>query len=297
MNKLFLINKLAVGVLMVLTVVLAVDHLNLAWDIDDRPQTYYANPFAKLNLTAKAAVLYDPEKNEIIYAKNAYQPLPLASITKLMTALVASDLVGNEAIVAVSAETLKTEGDSGLLRDEIWSLKKLIDFTLVSSSNDGAAALAAVASTGDFVNQMNKEAVTLGLTATTFTNPTGLDLTLGTGVNQGSALDVARLMSYLLKTKPELLADTGEQQISVASENNLNHIAVNTNTLVGHLPGLFASKTGFTDLAGGNLVVAVDIGLNQPVIAVVLGSTEEGRFTDIEALIATARRDNYLIKR
>jgi D-alanyl-D-alanine carboxypeptidase len=58
----------------------------------------------------------------------------------------------------------------------------------------------------------------------------------------------------------------------------------NTDKLAENLPGLIAGKTGFSDLAGGNLAVAVDIGLNHPVIIVVLGSTEEGRFEDVKEL-------------
>jgi D-alanyl-D-alanine carboxypeptidase len=298
MSKLILINKIALAGVMFFTVILAGGHLSSAWQSEaDNDLTYYADPFNKLNLTAKAAVLYDPEKNEVIYAKNAYAPMPLASITKVMTALVASNLANEGVGVTVSAEDLKTEGDSGLSRDEAWSLKKLIDFTLISSSNDGATSLAAAAGVTNFIAAMNTEAETLGLTQTKFSNPTGLDLSPGVAGSTGSAFDVARLIAYILKTKPELLAATSEKQAVIISESELRHFAVNTNTLVGRLPGLFASKTGFTDTAGGNLAVAVDIGLNQPVIAVVLGSTEEGRFADVEALINTARSDNYLIKR
>ncbi len=298
MSKLALINKVALAGVMFFTVILAGGHLSNAWQSDaDDNLTYYADPFNKLNLTAKAAVLYDPEKNEIIYAKNAYAPMPLASITKVMTALVASNLAGDNAGVTVSAEDLKTEGDSGLSRDEAWSLKNLIDFTLISSSNDGATSLAAAAGATNFIEEMNKEATDIGLTQTKFNNPTGLDLSPGVAGSTGSALDVARLIAYILKTKPELLAATSEKQAVITSESDLRHFAVNTNELAGRLPGLFASKTGFTDTAGGNLAVAVDVGLNQPVIAVVLGSTEEGRFADVEALINTARGDNYLIKR
>ncbi len=296
MTKVALINKIALAGVIVLTLILASGQLSGLWQVpESSATTYYADPFAKLNLTAKAAVVYDPDKNEIIYAKNAYQALPLASITKVMTALVASEQDTNQT-VNISASALSTEGDSGLAKDESWSLKKLIDFTLISSSNDGAAALAAAGGT-NFIANMNSEAKSLGLVNTEFVNPTGLDIGPGVAGNMGSALDVARLLAYVLKTKPELLAATSERQSVITSQSDLNHVAVNTNQLAGRLPGLFASKTGFTDTAGGNLAVAVDLGLNQPVIAVVLGSTEEGRFADIEQLINTARGDHYLTNR
>ena len=68
------------------------------------------------------------------------------------------------------------------------------------------------------------------------------------------------------------------------------HTATNTNEVVGSIPGLIASKTGFTDLAGGNLVVAFDAGINRPVIISVLGATKDGRFTDMEMLVNASLR-------
>ena len=67
--------------------------------------------------------------------------------------------------------------------------------------------------------------------------------------------------------------------------HGFTHNVENTNTSAAAIPGLIGSKTGFTDLAGGNLAVVFDVGLSRPVIAVVLGSTKETRFTDIEQLV------------
>ena len=65
--------------------------------------------------------------------------------------------------------------------------------------------------------------------------------------------------------------------------------AVNTNERIADIPGLIGSKTGFTRLAGGNLVIAYDAGLNRPIVIAVLGSTRKGRFSDVTTLInATA---------
>lgn len=294
MTRLELISKAAAGAVLAVTAFLAGSHLVAAWPASvSEPVQVYKNPYEHLALTAKAAIVYDPEGNQVLFSKNISEPLPLASITKVMTALVASELDdASQKYVSIQAEALATEGDSGLNRDELWSLSKLIDFTLVSSSNDGAAAIAALSGNEpSFVNLMNESAGKLGLTQTRFYNPTGLDMAPGQAGAYGSAFDVARLFAYVLKNHPAALNATALSHLAVTSDSNLNHLAVNTNDLAGRLPGLFASKTGYTEAAGGNLAVAVDSGLNQPIIIVVLGSTEEARFTDVAALAKAASED------
>jgi D-alanyl-D-alanine carboxypeptidase len=81
-----------------------------------------------------------------------------------------------------------------------------------------------------------------------------------------------------------MLYTTSLDQISIKSSNGFYHKIENTNTIVGELPNILASKTGFTDLAGGNLAVIIDPSLNRPILIVVLGSTKEGRFQDVSNL-------------
>lgn len=294
MSRFDLISKAAAGAVLAVTAFLAGTHLVEAWpEYKSEPVQVYKNPYEHIVLTASSAIVYDPEGNQVLFAKNPSAPLPLASITKVMTALVASEVEdASKKYVEIKADALATEGDSGLNRDELWSLSKLIDFTLVSSSNDGAAAIAALTGNeSSFVGLMNESAAKLGLTQTRFYNPTGLDIAPGQAGAYGSAFDVARLFAYVLKNHPSALSATAMSHLAVTSDSNLNHLAVNTNDLAGRLPGLFASKTGYTDTAGGNLVVAVDSGLNQPIIIVVLGSTEEARFADVAALAKAASED------
>ena len=86
-------------------------------------------------------------------------------------------------------------------------------------------------------------------------------------------------MDYLVKKHPSLLEVTRYDSLKINSRNFKN-----TNKLIEHLPGIIGSKTGFSDLARGNLAVVFDMGLEHPVIIVALGSSEEGRFEDIEKL-------------
>ena len=76
----------------------------------------------------------------------------------------------------------------------------------------------------------------------------------------------------------------------LTDENGNKASAFNTNEALGAIPGLIMGKTGYTDLAGGNLAVVFDVGLSHPVIAVVLGSTIDGRFTDMKQIVPAARK-------
>ncbi|MFI5205966.1 MAG: hypothetical protein ACHQVK_03420 [Candidatus Paceibacterales bacterium] len=135
----------------------------------------------------------------------------------------------------------------------------------------------------DFIKQMNAEAQRIGLKETYFINESGLDEGSVSG-GYGSAIDVSKMMQYILANKPEIVEDTKYPSVDIKSLN-ATHTAKNTNTDIGAIPGLLASKTGYTTLAGGNLVVAFDASIGRPIIVVVLGSTESGRFEDVSNLV------------
>lgn len=247
----------------------------------------------QLNLTsdsiaARSAIVVDLNTNKIIFAKEKDKALPLASITKVMTALVAVKQANNASVISVTPEALAQDGDSGLKTGEKWRLADLIDFTLVSSSNDGAAAIASAITKKtnvQFSNLMNSEATKLGMTNTHFINETGLDINEHYGGSYGSAADVAKMFAHALKFAPEILADTAKPIATYASLGQSTHTTTNTNKIVSRLPGLRASKTGYTDIADGNLAIIIDAGLNQPYAVVVLGSTQDGRFQDVDKIV------------
>lgn len=248
-------------------------------------------------LAAEAAFVYDVASDTVLYAKNPDKRLPLASVTKVMAALVAKELAPEQSTVTVSREAVRTTGDSGLFLGERWLLKDLLDFTLVSSANDGATAMAlALGALGsstandeeiinDFVAQMNRKAAELGMKDTYYFNDTGLDESEVKGGAYGSARDQAMLFAHILRERPFLLSATGEPSITAVSLDGIVHVASNTSSIVGEIPGIIASKTGYTDLAGGNLVVAFDPEIGRPIVVAVLGSTLEGRFEDVLELI------------
>ncbi len=98
---------------------------------------------------------------------------------------------------------------------------------------------------------------------------------------------MATLFSYVITKEPRLLDATTQNRLPVTSLDHVIHIAHNTDTLVNDIPGLKGSKTGFTDLAGGNLIIAFDPEIGRPIIISVLGSTETDRFKDVSALVKT----------
>lgn len=255
-------------------------------------------PFSEVSIAAEAAFVWDIQNQRALYKKNDQTALPLASVTKLMTALVAHELLTEQTKVAISSEAIDQYGNSGLRAGEVFNRLSLTDLTLMSSSNDGAYALATAAgqtlsesnTATAFVNAMNVRAEELGLHDTSFKNPTGLDISESESGANGSAKDMAFLMEYIIKTNPDILALTTESNSRMYSDNGIYHDTENTNYYVDQIPGLIGSKTGYTDLAGGNLVIAFNAGLNRPIIVSVLGSTRQERFTDVITLVEEAQK-------
>lgn len=242
-----------------------------------------------VSVSAEAAYVLDMQTGQVLFAKNENKVLPLASVTKLMTALLASEILSEKATIGVTNNAIRQEGDNGLLSGELFSRQTLNDMVLMTSSNDGAYALAEAAGgelagsidAETFVEAMNIRADQLDLDSLLFYNPTGLDLSEKQAGAFGSAKDIAHLMSYIVSNYPKILASTKETTTRFYNQNGDYHNAQNTNSTVERIPGLIGSKTGYTTLAGGNLVVAFDVGLNHPIVIVVLGSSRDGRFDDV----------------
>jgi D-alanyl-D-alanine carboxypeptidase (penicillin-binding protein 5/6) len=253
--------------------------------------------FATTTLQAKAAFVYDVTTKKILFSKNSAEPLPLASLTKIMTAVTAAELTPLSTVITIDEKSLAQSGDTGLYLFERWNLKSLLQFTLVSSSNDGAAAIASALGAPStstlstppnlvaFVGAMNLKAQSLGLTSMQFYNPTGLDENAVQAGAYGSAQDVGYLMAYALHHDEEIIAPTRYPVFKVSSLDNLQHTVLNTDVIAKTIPSLLAGKTGYTELAGGNLAIAFDAGIQHPVIIVVLGSTYDGRFEDVKILV------------
>jgi D-alanyl-D-alanine carboxypeptidase len=254
--------------------------------------TQLSSAFDSLHLEAQAVYVYDAKTKSALFERDAYEPLPLASITKLLSVIVAQNVFLPGTIITISPEALATEGDSGLFVGERWILRDLLRYIVTVSSNDGASALARTyneQNTSTFVEKLNEYSKTLGLSSFSFVNATGLDTqNTGKAANFGSARDVALLFAHALTNIPDILDATRTGEGSIASLDKV-HLVSNTNIIIDEVSNAVGSKTGFTDAAGGNLVLSFDVGIGHPIIIAVLGSSKEGRFTDVQKLVTATR--------
>lgn len=244
--------------------------------------------FADVYVQGKAAIVYDLTTGEVLYEKNAEAQLPLASLTKLLTVYAGTTALEENSPVTLTASALSAEGESGFMLGETFTFKDAAKLTLVASSNDAAEAIAEAAQEKRGIAGsalMASAAQAAHLSQTYAVNGSGLDEDTTMSGGYGSAKDVAILAGALLERAPEIARATTKPSVSVTSTSGIPHTMQNTNQGVVSVPGALLSKTGFTDLAGGNLVVVFDAGIAHPVAVVVMGSTVEGRFADVERLM------------
>lgn len=260
------------------------------------------NPFDNISLVAHAAYVFDIKTNSVLFAKNENEKLPLASVTKLMTALVTRESMSESVVLTLTKDDLAAEGDSGLRSGERWRLGDLLRATLIISSNDGAHAVAGfvgadghpegfpdmAVARANFITLMNAKAVELNLDQMEFFNESGLDVSATQNGGYGSVKNVAQLIAVLWQKYPDTVEVTARKEVNISSQDKIAHYLPNTNEIVGKIPGLIASKTGFTDLSGGNLAVIFDRGMGDPVVVVVLGSGYKERFDDVQKLVTVA---------
>ncbi len=250
-------------------------------------------------IKAESAYVYDPISNTVLYSKNADQIRPIASLNKLMTAAVADDLLRqsiplSQKILQIVKYKDSNRADTALVTGTYWNPEDLIKYMLVGSSNKAAETVASeLIPRESYLSLMNFTAKRLGLKKTYFYNPTGLseyrkvnDTVAVSAGGISTAKEVAEMMWRIIEQHPGLLEITQLQNVSFS--NGMNAFSIeNTNKILNTLP-IVVSKTGYTDLAGGNLAVVLQTSKTaHAYVIVVLGSTEEERFTDVYALAST----------
>lgn len=250
-------------------------------------------PFLNLALAAKSFAIYDVEDKNFLYKKNGEALMPLASLAKVMSTIIVMEHAPADKIFTISKESLDQSADHGLLVGEKWYRDELLKFALFVSSNDAVHELALEtgviidpASTDPaktFVDAMNAKARELGLKSFKFNNESGLDISETENGAYASPRDMAKLFAYAVETYPEIFSVT-TTKIATISSLDKSHNIDNTNTIVEQIPDIIASKTGFTTISGGNLVVATSPTAEHMRVIVVMGSTYDERFTDMETL-------------
>ena len=260
-------------------------------DLPAAPVALVEHPdaFAEVPISAQAAIVYDLALGKVLYEKNADAQLPLASLTKLLTTHTALHELGPDAPITITESDEAVDNPRRFAVGDTLALSDLARVTLTASLNDGATAMARTAAErqGTTTEMLLASAITaLGLTSTYAMNGSGLDLSTHVSGAYGSARDVAILAGELVALAPEVALATTLPKASARTEKGKTYEILNTNPTVLYAPRLLLSKTGFTDLAGGNLTLVFDVGINHPIALVVLNSTAEARFTDAQALVA-----------
>jgi len=254
------------------------------------------------DVEARAALLMDASTGAVLAGKLEDEPLPPASMSKMMTEVVVLDAVRRGKLawddrVVTSRYAACVEGAQiGFGAGEKWTVRELFEAMTVHSANDAAVALAerTAGSEREFVKRMNRKAREIGLSErTVFANATGLssdDLqpfreAASEGDSVMTARDAARLARYLVHTYPEVLEVTKQRDVALASRKVTLHT---TNRMLPGEPfgykGNDGMKTGYTSDAGYCFTGTVKRG-GKRLIAVVMGApTADARFTETEKL-------------
>lgn len=210
-----------------------------------------------IDVSAKAAIVMSADTKEILFSKNASDRLPMASTTKIMTALIALENAKLDETVNVSPMAAGVEGSSVyLFAGEKIKMETLLYALMLESANDAAAAIAIhiAGSIEAFADMMNKKAAELELGDTHFTNPHGLF----DEAHYTSALDLAKIACEALENeKFREIVSTYKKSVAM-TEGDTSRLFVNHNKMLRIYDGAIGVKTGFTKKSGRCLVSAAE---------------------------------------
>ncbi len=271
------------AILFVLTILASV--ANAQNNVTTQYSYFFKNQDIKLNISASTYVVGDLNTGEIILAKNQDTVFPVASVSKLMTALLVKELWKDGDIAKVSKRALATYGGNGNLRlGEKIKVNDLLYPLLLESSNDAAEVLAEYYGRDSFISKMNQEAEKLQLTSTIFKDPSGLSTS-----NKSTAGDMFKLVGYLYQKQPEILNITTKR-----SYNNKKYVWSNISQFLQNT-GYGGGKSGYNDAAKETGVAIFRIPLAQsgtrPIGIVLLQSND--RHKDINKIIKYLNKNIY----
>lgn len=230
-------------------------------------------PTKALNISAAASVVINGDTGEVLYAHNADERLPMASTTKIMTALLLCEYGDLDREITVTKEMVTVEGSSmGLLPGDTVSLRGLLYGMLLPSGNDAANTTAILidGSVKKFAERMNKRAKKMGLQNTNFVTPSGLDAK----EHYTTARELALIAREAMKNKDFAKAASSEYQTLYYGNPPYRRTLKNHNKLLGDYEGLIGVKTGYTKKSGRCLVTAAKRG-EEYVIAVTLKAADD----------------------
>ncbi len=229
---------------------------------------------AAVSVSAKSAILMEQESGRILFEKDAYTKRRIASITKIMTAILAIESGKMNQYVKVSEQAVRTEGSSVYLKaGEKIKLEDLVYGLMLRSGNDTAVAIAEFVggSTDGFVYLMNQKAKQIGMLNTHFSNPHGLDDKMN---HYSTAYDMALLTRYAMNNPLyQKIAGTKEYRVPNPTEE-WDRVWRNKNRLLTKYKYCTGGKTGFTKLARRTLVTTAKKG-EMSLIAVTINDSDD----------------------
>jgi len=230
--------------------------------------------------SARAIIVKDLATDITLYQKDVNLSIPIASTTKIMTALVASEYFKQNAVLTVSKSANIPGSRVGLFSGEDLSFRSLLYGMLLNSGNDAAFALAENYPGGvlGFVSAMNKKVLEMDLKNTHFDNPAGFD----SPDHYSSAEDLAKITQEALKNATLAKIFATKETSIVSLDKKYTHQLLNLNKLLSQVQGVLGVKTGTTEGAKENLVTLVERDRHR-VLLVVLGSGD--RFGETKKLI------------
>ena len=232
-------------------------------------------------IKGRAAIVVDLTTGQILYQQSQTTRYADASLTKMMTAMVAVDLAPLDTVITVpAAATLVEPNHMGISSGERLTVRELLEGMLLDSGNDAAEAIASgMVDRSAFIDFMNQKAAQLHLRQTHFTNPSGLDDTN----HYSTASDLAVVGATLLADYPDLRSIVGSKQVSIyATPQHKAFNPINIDRLLWTYPGAIGLKPGYTGAAGYCLAAAATRN-GRTILVVVLGSTQH--FTDAATLL------------
>jgi len=232
-------------------------------------------------IKGRAAMVVDLTAGQIVFQQSQATRYPEASLTKMMTAMVAVDLAPLDAVITVPPAATQVEPNHmGISAGEQLTLRQLLEGMLLDSGNDAAEAIASgIVDRSTFIDFMNQKAAQLHLRQSHFTNPSGLDDT----DHYSSAFDLAVMGATLLADYPDLRTIVGSKQVSIyATPQHKAFNPINIDRLLWTYPGAIGIKPGYTGAAGYCLAAAATRN-GRTILVIVLGSTQH--FTDAATLL------------
>jgi serine-type D-Ala-D-Ala carboxypeptidase (penicillin-binding protein 5/6) len=258
---------------------------NLAYILPVNEPNYL--PILNLNIKrpiidAKAALVYDYKSSKVLYEKNISEQLPIASLTKILSAMIVLDNFNLDEVVSIGKSSIRVDGEKqDLYVDEQITVENLLMMMLIESSNDAAYALANYSEHHEFnfIERMNNTARSLGMMDSLFLDPAGLN-----DLAYSSADDLLKLIIKALEY--DFIWDsTLQNEVVVESINEgVKHNLLNTNKLLGVIDGINGGKTGYTDAALGCMILIFNVtDYPSDIVSIVIGSQD--RFRDTTSLI------------